>query len=128
MPSTNKITPTVSKYANIQAKLIWTITYFNQRVQNAVMTMPSGVLADYLRLCDAMTLFGADLRMPHSRALGDGLFELRPKGREGIGRVFYCAQHERTIVVLHSFVKKTQDTPDKELRLAKKRLKEIQNG
>ena len=118
----------ISKYANIQSNQNWVITYFNQRVQNTVMTMPAGVLADYLRLCDAMTMFGADLRMPHSRALGDGLFELRPKGREGIGRVFYCAQQEKTIVVLHSFVKKTQDTPDKEMRLARKRLKDVQHG
>ena len=30
------------------------------------------------------------LRLPHSRAFGDGLFELRPRGRVGIGRAFYC--------------------------------------
>ena len=128
MPTSVDTIQNISKYANIETNPNWTIIYFNQRVQNAVMTMPSGVLADYLRLCDAMTLFGADLRMPHSRALGDGLFELRPKGREGIGRVFYCAQHEKTIVVLHSFIKKSQDTPDKEMRLARKRLKDIQHG
>lgn len=128
MPSSKKINRNISKYANIKTNPNWTIAYFNQRVQNAVMAMPAGVLADYLRLCDAMALFGADLRMPHSRAIGDGLFELRPKGREGIGRVFYCAQHEKTIVVLHSFIKKTQDTPDKEMRLARKRLKDIQHG
>ena len=128
MTTINNITQHISKYANIKTLQNWTITYFNQRVQNAVMAMPAGVLADYLRLCDAMALFGADLRMPHSRAIGDGLFELRPKGREGIGRVFYCAQHEKTIVVLHSFIKKTQDTPDKEMRLARKRLKDIQYG
>lgn len=128
MPSSNIAAQNISKYANIKTISIWTITYFNQRVQNTVMTMPAGVLADYLRLCDAMALFGADLRMPHSRALGGGLFELRPKGREGIGRVFYCAQQEKKIVVLHSFIKKTQDTPDKEMRLARKRLKDIQHG
>ncbi|WP_410174996.1 type II toxin-antitoxin system RelE/ParE family toxin [Mycetohabitans endofungorum] len=38
---------------------------------------------------------------------GEGLFELRPKGPEGIGRVFYCTQVGRRIVVLHSFTKKT---------------------
>jgi phage-related protein len=124
----NKTTPSISKYANIQSVSNWTIVYFNQRVQNDVMAMPAGVLADYLRLCDAMTLFGADLRMPHSRALGDGLFELRPKGREGIGRVFYCAQQGKSIVVLHSFLKKTQDTPDNEMRKARQRLKDVQNG
>lgn len=89
---TQKTIQNISKYANIQPAANWAIVYFNARVQKDVMAMPAGVLADYLRLCDAMTLFGADLRMPHSRALGDGLFELRPKGREGIGRVFLlCA-------------------------------------
>lgn len=49
-----------------------------------------------------------DLRMPHSKAMGNGLLELRLKGPEGIGRVFYCTQVSRSIVVLHSFVKKTK--------------------
>jgi phage-related protein len=66
--------------------------------------------------------------MPHSRSLGQGLFELRCKGKEGIGRAFYCTMVGREIVVLHSFIKKTQDTPDKELALARKRLKEVRNG
>ena len=75
-----------------------------------------------------MALYGADLRMPHSRAMGAGLFELRPKGPEGIGRVFYCTQVGHTIVVLHWFVKKSQETQDAELRLARKRLKDVQHG
>ena len=104
------------------------ITYYNERVRKAVLAMPAGIVADYVRLTDAMVLHGADLRMPHSRAMGAGLFELRPKGPEGIGRVFYCTQVGHTIVVLHSFVKKTQETPDAELRLARKRLKDVQHG
>jgi phage-related protein len=75
-----------------------------------------------------MAIHGADLRMPHSRAMGGSLFELRPKGPEGIGRVFYCTQVGKVIVVLHSFVKKTQETPDAELRLARQRLTDVQNG
>jgi len=31
-------------------------------------------------------------------------------------------------VVLHAFIKKSQQTPDQEIKLARKRLKEIQNG
>lgn len=108
--------------------MVWSITYYNERVRKAVLAMPAGIVADYVRLTDAMALHGADLRMPHSRAMGAGLFELRPKGPEGIGRVFYCTQVERTILVLHSFVKKTQETPDAELRLARKRLKEVLHG
>ena len=118
----------ISKYANISSAPHWRIVYFNDRVQNDVLSMPSGILADYLRLTEAMALYGADLRMPHSRALGAGLFELRPKGPEGIGRVFYCTQVGRVIVILHSFIKKTQETPDADMRMARKRLKEVKNG
>lgn len=46
----------------------------------------------------------------------------------GIGRAFYCFLVNRRIVVLHAFVKKSQQTPDRELKLARKRLKEILNG
>lgn len=108
--------------------MTWHITYYSEKVQKEVLSLPAGIAADYLRLTDAMTQFGANLRMPHSRAMGGGLFELRPKSAEGIGRVFYCTQVGRRIVVLHSFVKKTQETPDSELRIAKKRLKEVNHA
>lgn len=118
----------ISKSANISQTSNWQITYYNERVQRDVWAMPAGIVADYLRLTEAMALYGADLRMPHSRAMGGGLFELRPKGPEGIGRVFYCTQVGKTILVLHSFVKKTQETPDAEMRVARKRLKDVQHG
>ena len=71
-----------------------------------------------------MQVFGPDLGMPHTRAMGSGLFELRLKSREGIGRVFYCTLVQRKIVMLHQFVKKTDKTPPKELMMAPKRMKE----
>ncbi|MFA6062389.1 MAG: type II toxin-antitoxin system RelE/ParE family toxin [Gallionella sp.] len=66
--------------------------------------------------------------MYHSKAMGSGLFELRPKGPEGIGREFYCTQVGQTIVVLHFFVKKLQKTPNNELDIATRRLKEVENA
>ncbi|KAB1591923.1 type II toxin-antitoxin system RelE/ParE family toxin [Burkholderia cepacia] len=60
----------------------------------------------------------ADLRMPYSRAMGEGLLELRPRGREGIGRVFHCIRVGGELVVLHSFVRKTQETPNDELHMS----------
>jgi len=56
-----------------------------------------------------------------------GLFELRPKGPEGIGRVFYSTQVGQLIVILDSFVKKIQKTPNNELDIATRRLKEVKN-
>ena len=128
MDKKSKRQSSISKYANIKPDSIWQITYFNDRIRRIVWQLPAGILADYLRLTDAMALYGADLRMPHSKSMGSGLFELRPKGPEGIARVFYCLQMGKTIVVLHTFVKKTQETPPKEIRLARERAKEVRNG
>jgi hypothetical protein len=55
----------------------WTIIYYNEKVRKQVFAMPAGIVADYARLTEAMTLYGADLRMPHSQPMGGGLFELR---------------------------------------------------
>lgn len=56
------------------------------------------------------------------------MFELRPHGRSGIGRAMYCFLLGRRVVVVHAFIKKTQQTPDKELKIARKRVKELQHG
>ncbi len=105
----------------------FTLTYYNERVKQQVMSLPTGILADYIHLTDLMQNHGANLQMPHSRAMGGGLFELRPKAKEGIGRVFYCTQVGQIIVILHSFVKKTNATPTTDLQLARKRLKEVKH-
>ena len=60
--------------------------------------------------------------------MGEGLFELWPRGRSGIGRALYCYLVGKRIVIVHAFIKKTQQTPDKELKLARKRLKELNHG
>lgn len=52
-------------------------------------------------------------------------FEFRLLGRETIGRVFYGFVSGRRIVILHSFIKKTQATPKKKLEVARRRLKEF---
>jgi phage-related protein len=75
-----------------------------------------------------MEVYGPDLGMPHTRAMGDGLFELRLKAAEGIARVFYCTTVGKKIVILHQFIKKTDKTPPKELTIARRRMKEIRNA
>lgn len=104
------------------------IEYFHERVLEEIESWPVDVLADYARLIELLAKHGPSLRLPHSRAFGDGLFELRPRGRSGIGRAIYCFMLGRRVVVLHAFIKKSQETPDRELRLARKRRKELQDG
>jgi phage-related protein len=107
----------------------YSIEYFHRRIKEEIEAWPDGILADYARIVELLIEFGPDLRMPHSRAMGEGLFELRPRGREGIGRVFYCFVIKQRVLILHAFIKKTQDTPRRELGVARKRMKEaLGNG
>jgi phage-related protein len=106
----------------------YSIEYFHSRVKTEIEGWPDDILADYARIAELLMEFGPHLRMPHSRAMGDGLFELRPRGSEGIGRAFYCFIVNRRIVILHAFIKKTQGTPEREIRIARRRMKEVRNG
>jgi len=89
--------------------------------------MAAGFVARFIRYAERMEIHGPDLGMPHTRAMGDGLFELRLKGPEGIARVFYCTLSRRRIMMLHHFVKKTQKTPAKEIDIARKRMREVKD-
>jgi len=106
----------------------WTITYYSESVQSEILAMPAGFLARFLKYTDRMELYGPDLGMPHTRSMGEGLFELRLKAAEGIARVFYCTMIGKRIVMLHQFTKKTEKTPPRELATARRRLKEVKNA
>lgn len=108
--------------------MTYEIEYFHERVLAEIESWPVDVLADYARLVELLAGHGPSLRLPHSRAFGDGLFELRPRGRSGIARAFYCFLVGKRVVVLHAFIKKTQQTPDREMKLARKRMKEVLHG
>ena len=106
----------------------WTIVYYSESVQRGILSLPPGLLARYLRYADKMEIYGPDLGMPHTRAMGEGLFELRLKAAEGIARVLYCTMVGRRILILHQFTKKTKKTPPKELALARRRMKEVKDA
>ena len=104
------------------------IEYYSRSVQEEIFEWPAGIAADYYQLTERMKLVGPNLGMPYTRAFGSGLFEIRAKAREGIGRAFYCTVVGNRIMILHSIIKKTQKTPDQDLELARKRMKEVKNA
>ncbi len=103
----------------------WKITFFTQKVEAEILAFPAGILANFLHILEMIEEFGPALGKPHTAPMGDGLFEIRAKGKEGIGRAFFCTVKGKEIIILHSFVKKTQRTPKKELEKARRRLKEL---
>lgn len=106
----------------------YSIEFYSSEVEQEVFALPATLRSRFIALADRMESSGPNLGHPHTDAFGGGLFELRLKGTDGIARVFYCTLAGRRVVMLHSFIKKTQKTPLGELRIAQARMKEIKHG
>lgn len=120
--STSAIRPTQTV-----ATTSYVIEFFNEDVRLLVEAFPDGIRARTFALFQRMEIVGCYLPNELTKAMGDGLFELRARAKEGIGRTFYCTQIGKKIVVLLAFVKKNQKTPQKELEIARSRMKELKN-
>jgi len=106
----------------------YTITYYSEEVQDEILALPDTLAARYVVLTRRMVALGPNLGEPHTKAFGEGLFELRLKGAEGIARVFYCTVVGRRIVMLHSFIKKSAKTPRRDLEIARGRTIEVKHA
>ena len=71
---------------------------------------------------------GNTLGEPYTKSLNDVLFEIRIKSDEGIAKSIYCYEIGKRIIILLTFVKKTQKTPKSILNLAEQRLREFKDG
>ncbi len=104
----------------------WTIEFLDAGVQADLLALPADMIAKYVRIAELIEANGPSLvREPYTKSLGDGLYEIRMSGRDGIARAIYVTAQARRVVVVLVFTKKTQKTPDTILKLAKKRAKEV---
>ena len=106
----------------------YTISYYSDDLQAQITELPDTLAARYVVLTRRMIALGPNLGEPLTKAFGDGLFELRLKGAEGIARVFFCTLVGKRIVMLHSFIKKSDRTPLRERAVAETRMKEIKRA
>lgn len=106
----------------------YSIEYYSDAVAEEILALPDTLAARYLVLTRRIVAVGPNLGLPHTDAFGDGLFELRLKGQEGIARVFFCVRVGRRVTMLHTFVKKTQKTPQREIDIARQRMKEVKHA
>ncbi len=89
-----------------------------------ILSLDSKMQAKMFHELDLLETFGNQLREPHSKPLGDGIYEIRAKVASGITRVLYFFVINKKIILTNGFVKKTQKTPDNEIALAKKYRKD----
>lgn len=108
--------------------MTWRIMFYNEKVERDTLALPKGILANFLRTAELIEEFGPDLGRPHTAPLGQGLFEIRAKGKEGISRSVFCTARDQEIVVLITIVKKDNKIPKRHMDTARKRMKEVQEN
>ncbi len=95
------------------------VIFFNSQVKKNIYSFGKVSSAKSYKQIRLLETFGNKLGMPYSKQIGRNLFELRVRGNQEI-RIFYCF-HQNQAIILHSFVKKSQKTPRKEIETALKR-------
>jgi phage-related protein len=86
--------------------------------------LPDEMRGRMFRLIERLRNEGNQLKMPHSKSIGGGLFELRV-GDKNISRTLYAFAVGQKIYLLHTFIKKTQKTPPGAIETARRRLQEL---
>ena len=94
-------------------------------VRDFIFSLDIKMRSKLLSYIDLLKERGTDLRLPFSEHLEDGIFELRVKFGSNITRVLYFFASGKRIILTNGFVKKTQKTPRKEIKLAKRRRKDF---
>ena len=105
----------------------WTVETLDATVDGELAALPADMRARFVRIAELIESVGLErVHEPHVKHLEGPLWEIRMKGRDGISRALYVTAHEKRVVVVRVFVKKTQKTPRREIELALKRAKEIE--
>ena len=106
----------------------WRIEILNRTVVDELDTLPVEMRAKLDHIIRLIEEFGLTrVREPYVKPLGNKLWEMRMTGRDGIGRAIYVTTHERRIIILHAFRKKTRKTPRRAVRVALSRMKELRS-
>jgi len=110
-------------------KKIWTIDYYEnlsrRPVEDFTNNLNEKTQAKVYYLMEYLTEFGTTAGYPHTKKIsGTKMWEARTSGKHPV-RFFYVTKKGRRLVMLHGFIKKTQKTPRKEIKIALKRLEEI---
>ena len=84
-----------------------------------ILGLDKKMRAQMLVLVDLLADNGNLLREPHSKPLRDGIFELRAKVGSDISRLLYFFFVGRKVILTNGFIKKTNKTPEAEIKLAK---------
>ena len=107
----------------------WSIDFVNDEAKKEVLELSADLKASFAHISEILITFGPhNVGMPHVRPLVDKMWEIRMKGKDNIARSIYFLSSKQTIIILHTFIKKTPKAPARVIKIAKKRLKTFKGG
>lgn len=105
---------------------MWQVEFLNLVAKAEVDSLPLDLRASFERIAGVIRDLGLErMREPYVKHVEGKLWEMRLKGRDGIARSLYVTASGRRVVVLRTFVKKTEKAPRREIELALERAKEL---
>lgn len=104
---------------------MWKIEFYEKEngeipVENFLLSIDKKMRAKAFKEIDLLEEYGLNLREPYSKAIKNGIFELRIKVATDISRIFYFFFDGQKIILTNGFIKKTQKTPEREIEKALK--------
>jgi phage-related protein len=104
----------------------WTIT-LHEAAKQELDDQPADIRAKLAYIVKLIETFGLS-RVPvqYAKHLQGALWEFRLKGKDVIARALYVTALDQRIVIVRVFVKKTQKTPRREIKIALARAKDVQ--
>lgn len=105
----------------------WTVETLNETVDAEVEALPEDMRARLAHLAKLIEEQGLErVGEPHVKHVEGRLWEMRLKGHSGVSRALYVTAVGRRVVIVRVFVKKTERTPRREIKLALFRAKSVQ--
>ncbi|TRZ53174.1 type II toxin-antitoxin system RelE/ParE family toxin [bacterium] len=101
------------------------VFYINPDLHKYIHSFDKSTISKFTRLTDLLEQFGKKLGMPYSKKILGNLYELRIRGQQEV-RIFYCF-HKNQIVFVHAIIKKTQKTPQRDIKTALFKIKQLTN-
>jgi phage-related protein len=105
---------------------VWLVNVLEGQAAEQVMDLPLDMRAKLLRIMEYIRSEGlARLHEPYVKHIQGKLWEIRLSGRSGIARSLYVTASGKRVVIVRTFIKKTEKTPRQEVELALKRAQGV---
>ncbi len=105
---------------------MWTVEFLDDGARAEYFALPQDMQAKFSRIANLIETFGlSKVHEPYVKHIIGKLWEMRLIGKDGIARSLYVTTSGRRVVVVRTFIKKTQRTPAREIEYALQRAKEL---